>query len=425
MSEAVPKLAQRLVHAVRTTLAGVLVGASLLTQSRGASAAPISLDVAARLGAERGPGVAVAAASRTGLAEAARAAEAPLVHPPQLTVSAGRRFGALGGGTELSATALIDVPTRRVGEARGEVAASGLEVMQLDLRRARLDGALRAGLAWVRLAEARDIFAVRRISLDQATALAGIAERRVKSGVAFPVELALALGDLGAAEAGTVEAEGMLTEALFDLRMAIGAAVDSTLEATGDLCSTDERSVDGGEVRRDAEGKNPSLALAEARARAASREARLTVASAAPVIGLGGTFLRDGFGDTVWAGVVVLPLPFVDRGRFDASRARAHADVLAASTDHVRAELGRESELALHDREHARELRDVLERRSLPPMREALRLARAQVEAGTSDATLALLARSRLAQAEEAHTRACADVQRADLRVRRVAGRLP
>jgi outer membrane protein TolC len=403
----------------------LLAGALALAAPGTAAAAPVSREDASRLGAERGPGVAVAAAPRAGLDEAARASGAILVHPPQLTVSAGRRYGSIGGGTELAVTALVDVPTRRVGEARGEVANVGLEVTQLDTKRARLDAAYRAGLAWARAAEARDVFALRKVSHEQAVALAGLSQRRVKSGVGSPAELALALGDVGASEAAVVEAEGMLTESLADLRVAIGVAADAPIDASGDLCSTDESPVDAAAVRRDAEAKNPALALADARSRAAARETRLTIASAAPVIGVGASFLRDGFGDTVWAGVLVVPLPIVDRGRFDAARARSQADVASSSIDLVRTELGREVELALHDREHARELRDVLERRSLPPMREALRVARAQVEAGMSDATLALLSRSRLAQVEEARTRACGDVQRADLRVRRVVGRLP
>lgn len=409
-------------HGVALVVAALV---ALVARTAAAAPVPVSREAAVRLGAERGPGVALAAAPRAGLSDASSAAGAPLVHPPQLTLSAGRRNGALGGGTEIAATALVDLPTRRVGEARGDVASASLEAMQLDLRRARMDAAFRAGVAWVRAAEAREIFARRRVSLEQATALATLAEKRVKSGVGYPAELALAMGDVGAAEASVVEAEGMLVEAMFELRIAIGALADAALEVTGELCATDETRVDAGAVRRDAEAKNPALALAEARARAAARETRLLAASAAPVIGVGASFLRDGLGDTVWAGVLVLPLPFVDRGRFDAARSRATADVAAASTDQVRAELGRETEVALHDREHARELREVIERRSLPPMREALRVALAQVEAGTSDATLGLLARARLAQAEEARARACADVQRADLRVQRVMGRLP
>ena len=89
-----------------------------------------------------------------------------------------------------------------------------------------------------------------------------------------------------------------------------------------------------------------------------------------------------------------------------------------------RAQVTRDVTLALHERQHTRDVRTVL-LAALTPLREAERLARITLDAGTRDITALLVARARRIATEERWLRAQADVHRADLRFGRAIGRIP
>ena len=144
----------------------------------------------------------------------------------------------------------------------------------------------------------------------------------------------------------------------------------------------------------------------------------------APSIGIGASYLREGTGDQIVTGIVSVPLPIVSPGAFEAARQRAYEDTATAMVARARAEVARDVRLALHDREHWREVRDALRSQALQPMREALRLARVQYDVGTHDVSFVLLARQRLVATEEQLARVAAEVQRADIRLGRATGRL-
>jgi cobalt-zinc-cadmium efflux system outer membrane protein len=389
------------------------------------AAREIGRDEAIKLGVAAGPGVAVATAPSAGIGDAAVASRAALPLPPRLTLSAGERSGATGKGFEVSATAIVDVPTKGIGGARETSVRSMEGARDADVRRARLEAGVRAGVAWSRALEAKVVVKLRGDSVGDADGLADFARRRVKAGPGQPIELALAEGDLGSARSAHLDAEGMLVDALAELRLAAALDANAVVEPVGDLYATNDDLMDEPTALAAADRDNPDVQLAAAHARLAGDEIRLIGASMAPAIGLGATFTRDGFGDRVVTGIVSIPLPFYNPAGFEAGRARIAADVAGARVQRTRDDLKSAIHVAIHDREHSRELRASLATAALPPLREALRIARAQVAAGTQDIALALLVRQRVAQAEEQYVHACGEVHRADLRFLRLIGRLP
>ena len=381
-----------------------------------------SRDDAARRGALHGPGVAVAQAPRGSLAEVRQSAYA-FPKPPTATVSAGYRGGSLTPGAELVVTLLQEVPLRSLGRERSAVGDAIRDVVESDVARARLDSAARGALAWVGACEAREIAHLRREALDQAEALAEMTRKRFDAGAAQPYERALAEAELGAARASMLDAEGLEVEALAELRFALGLPPDRALDVRGDLYASDD-APGHGPGARNGDAPHPAVGLASARARAAAAETLLTSATLGPSVGVGASYVREGTGDQVALGVVSLPIPLFDPARFEASRQRAVATVAAAQVDLVRAELARDRALASHEQQHWREVRDALKTGTLAATEEALRLARAQYEAGSHDVTVVLIARQRLAEAREWLAHAAAEVQRADLRFARAVGTL-
>ncbi len=377
---------------------------------------------AAALGAERGTAVLVARAPRAGVAETKIAADAIFTLLPRATVTAGARHAAVGSGVEIGAAVMQDIHVASVRGARKDVARALGRLVDVDVGRARLDAAARAALAWITMAEAEELVRIRAAGIEQVEGILGAVRARVKSGVGEPSELAMALGELGAARAGVLDAEGMLFEARLELRFAAGLPPGEPIEAAGDLYASDDRAPDEAAALRAAERGHPAVEAARARADLARDETRLTAATLAPVVGVGVAYVREGTGDQVITGLVGVPLPFSSPGRFDTARHRASADVARAELEVAKAELARDVRAALHEREHAREVRDAIRTGAIEPMKEALRIARAQLDAGTREATTVLYARQRLLTTQEQLARAASDVQRADVRLERATG---
>lgn len=377
---------------------------------------------AVRLGAERGPDVAVAVAPREGTLEA-RAVAGRLPHPPLVSITGGYRSSSFLPGPEIGVTLTQDFPLRSLSGERKLTSDATAAAIDADVHRARLDGAARAVNAWLTTLEAKELVRLRTDAGQQAEGVLRVAEVRVKSGVALPQELMVARGDAAAAEAGILDAEGMLVESLAELRFVLGQDPTAVLDVTGDLYATDDRAVDETAAIRAAQS-HPVILLAQARASVAHHEASLVNAMLGPTITVGGAYLHEGTGDQVWTAIVGIPLPFVNPAAYETARQRAIAMTAEAQIERVQAEMMRDIHLAIHDHEHWREVRDALRDQAVPPMKEALRLARVSYEAGTQDLSLVLLARQRLVGVEEMLARAAGEVQRADLRLQRATGAL-
>lgn len=384
---------------------------------------------AAGLGTLQGPGVAVERAPRAVANRAADAASPVLLVPPRVTVYAGRRTGSLGSGAygsglELSVTAIEEVPLRAIGRERERAAEGMKRVADHAAKSMELDASVRAALAWATVLEAKHALDLRRDSLRDADELLRLARARATSGVALPIEVVTAQGERGAAAAAELDAEGLLTEGLFELRYAIGVRADAPVDVTGDLERIPEEEADETTLLRLASASHPALGLANARADLAAQEARLAFAVRAPALGVGASYLHEGTGNEVWSGVLVVPLPFGDFGEFDRARQEVAAARVRAEVDVVRGRLERDVRMAFHERRHARETYDALVTGAREPLREAVRLARVQYEAGPGDLASVLLARQRQLLAEEQVTRAAANVQRADIRLALASGTL-
>lgn len=375
------------------------------------------------LGATRGPGVSLAAAPRAAIASLSKRSVA-LVRPPVLTLGAGYRAGALTPGAELSVSLAQEVPLAGVGSARAELAKSLAQSVDTDTRRAALEGAARAALAWTNALFAHEVLHLREEGRSQADAILKITQHRVDAGVAPPHELALARGEAAAALAAVLDAEGMEVEALAELRFSIGVPASESVAATGLLYRSAEQVIDEESAVRAAETRSPTLQLAAARAEQAAREAQLTSAMLGPSLSLGATYVREGTGDRVLLGFVGFPIPLFDAAGFETARQRATQKTAESQVALSRAEAARDIRLALHDRHHFRELRDALQSGALTAFNEAYRLARTQYEVGTAEIGAVLLARQRLLGVQEQLADVAARVQRADIALARATGSL-
>jgi cobalt-zinc-cadmium efflux system outer membrane protein len=375
------------------------------------------------LGAKLGPGVALAAAPRDAVATLGKRASA-LIRPPVLTLGGGYRAGALTPGVELSVSLAQEVPLAGVGGARSGLAKSFARSVDTDEKRAELEGASRAAVAWIDALFAQELLRLREEGQRQADAILKTTVSRVEAGVAPPHELALARGEAAAALASVLDAEGMQVEALAELRFSIGAPATEGVAATGALYSSDEHVVNEDGAVRAAQTENPTLQLAVARAEQADREAQLTSAMLGPSLSLGATYVREGSGDKVLLGFVGFPIPFFDAGGFETARQRATQKTAESQVELTRAEAARDIRLALHDRHHWREVRDALKNGALAAFSEAFRLAQTQYDVGTAEIGTVILARQRLLGVQEQLAEVAARVQRADIALARATGSL-
>ena len=386
--------------------------------------APLDLPHAVARGGEHGPGVAVATAPRGAVLAAQDASHTFFTLPPRLSLQAGPRFYAAGAGIEIGATLMQDIPLRAIGTARAGVADALLSATDANVDRARLDAMLRAGLAWVAVREAMEIFALRRAAEDDAKELFRVVRARGTAGTVTPGDVAAAEAEVSLAAAAALDGEGAIVEATAELRFAVAAAAGEELAAVGDLAVTDDTPSDEEHALGFALEHNPSVTAARFRALTYDRDATLAHALWAPTISVGAQLVREGNGENVLQGIVAFPFPFSRPGVFEGARARAQADAELQTAELEKAQVTRDVKMALHERQHTRELRAVL-KAALAPLHEAERLARITLDAGTHDITALLLARARRIATEERWIRALAAVHAADLRFGRALGRIP
>ena len=170
--------------------------------------------------------------------------------------------------------------------------------------------------------------------------------------------------------------------------------------------------------------RHPVVVAAEARAAQAEAEAKVAHAAAGPTFALGASAWREGSRDYAAAALVSVPLPFFDPARYDVGRQSVVSASAGGHASRLRAALERDARLALHEREHAREVRAQLREGVVVPLRSALATAMTAYAAGADDLSVVLLARRSTFAAEERLVSAMADVLRADVRLAAVHGTL-
>lgn len=399
--------------------AGVLVVAWSAT----AGAATVSEQDAINRGAEHGPGVAIAKAPMPAYDDALDASHAWFVHSPRVVASGGQRFTNGTAGFEAGVSLIQDIPLASVGGHREDAAHALISGTRAEVSRAKLEAAARAAMAWATAREGEEVLALRTASKGDADELLRLARARVTAGTGMPSDVAIAQGEVALAEASVLDAEGMLTEAMNAFRFALGEETTAEIDPDGPLASAKDPPMDEATALKLALERSPALGVAGSRRDLAKSDAALAHAILAPTIGVGASYLREGTGDNIWTAIVAFPLPFARPGAYESARIMGTAYAADRELDLVRAELTREIALASHECRHTREARDAFERATVP-LKEAVRLAKAQLEAGTSDAQSFVFARQRLLATQERATRAAADVLRADVRLEQLTGTL-
>jgi outer membrane protein TolC len=375
-----------------------------------------------------GPGV---APSRVGVAQADQAKNAvdvPLALPPRLQVDVARRSypGALGagGGAGVDVTASLwqDLSLGGYGSARVAYADSLRDQARFQADLARRDAVLRAMNAWVDARYARDLLDLRKQAEEVAKELLRIAEARVRAGTAPPSELALAQSVLGSTQAAVLQAEGLVVVADGELRYSLNLSADSELEPQGDLSKTDDRDIDEPRSIQLAQEQHPLVQLARIHVAVAQKQADVSVAYGRPFLGVGVSYSREASGDRIIGGGVSIPLPIVSPTVLDSAIARGNAAVGQARVADVQAQMAREVRQAIHERHHAREVRETLLNGAVEPGRRAMKEAARRYEAGAVELAFVLAARRELLSAEQGFWEAAADVLRADFRLEHALG---
>lgn len=407
-----------------TSLGSLLLLCLLAHESH---AAPVRMDFADAIRrAERtAPALGPRRAALEGSRQLIRAADQKLSHPPRLEVEVGPRFRSNPSRTGVDATLGLwqDLPLGGPGSARRRWAHASRGEAEARLRVTLEDVRAEAALAWIDLRLARELERIRQESLDHARSIARLAGARVRAGSVPPSDESAAKALVGRAKTDVIDAEGRTFVAETALRHLTGTR-DRHIEPVGPLELADRR-LSLAPLLTEARGAQPDVVAAERTVERLQRQAEVQLAQSKPLLSVGPSVTREATGDWLLLARASVPLPIVNANAVDSARARADASVQRAESRLVRANLERELDLALHEREHARELRDALKDGVIGPASEALRQALAQYEAGSIDTTSVLAARRELLSARERWAEACADVRRADVRLMRLLGRDP
>lgn len=372
-----------------------------------------------------GPGVVPARVARSEAARTRDAVSFGLSHPPRLGVEVGRRSWSAPGnshGFDVTASLWQDLSLGGYGSARRAYADALSERAKANAEMARRDALARGLNAWVGARYGRELLKLRRESSAAAEELLRIAEARVKAGTAPPAEASLARVVVGSAHAAVFAAEGVIIEADSELRFALALAPDAALSPVGELTQSDDRPIDEAGAIEAAQRAHPIVLRARAQALTADSHAEVYAAAGRPFLGVGLSYTREASGDRIIGGAVSIPLPVLNPNVLESSALRAEAAVGKATVADVQAQVAREVRQAVHERHHARQVREELATQAVTPGRDAVREITRRYEAGATELATVLAARREVLVAEEGFLAAAADVQRADIRLEHAVG---
>jgi outer membrane protein TolC len=387
---------------------------------RSPTASRVTFHRALQQAAWHAPTLAPARASRAAAVELERHARALFVRPPELTVTAGPRFGA-ETGLDASATLLQPIALGAVGNARSRVAAARRDAARAEFDEARARSVLAAGTAWIEARVAAELVRVRNDGLREAEALDGLAESKLVSGVATAGERALARSLLGSARAALLDAEGRRFVAGAELAFHLGNP-EATVEPSGPL-EDDGPDVSEADALAKA-ARHPRLRRLDAEARAFAELSAQSRAEGGPVLSVGPSVTREGNGDVIVLGHVSVPLPFVNPNEFEAAERGRHTLLVRAELTRERQRLRSEVLIALHERLHARRVRDALTRDGMRPARVALDEATRRYDEGKAPLGEVLAARRALTEVEERRIEAAGAARLAEITLLFVMDRL-
>jgi cobalt-zinc-cadmium efflux system outer membrane protein len=390
-----------------------------------AGAVVLDLATVARLARARSPTLQIGRAAVAASPDIARAAGAIFPTPPRLELQAGPRMQRGGGaGAEWTVAAWQDLSLGGLGAARRDLSASLKREANAGLTVAELDAAARGALVWTDARLALELERLRTEALAAAEELLRVAEVRVQSGRADPGESALAQSVVGSARAAVLDAEGRRFVAETELRFFTGLAPDANVRVAGEFEAKDAP-LDPETLLSASRGRQPDVALSVAGAERRERAVEVALATGRPFLAVGPLVTHEGTGDWIVQARVAAPLPFVNPNAFEGARAKSDALIARAEASERRARLEAEIRMLLHEREHARAVRDTLREGSLLPARLALDVASKQYAVGRAELGTVLVARRELLDAEQRWAEAVADVWRADVRLSRALGQFP
>jgi outer membrane protein TolC len=393
----------------------------------------IDLPTAIRLAELHAPELLGPEAESAGVTAFRTLADRTFHRPVRVEASVGPRYfpGGARLGIDASIGAYQEFSTGKLGAELDRYAVASKQRAQTHLDAVRRDARVRASLAWLDALEARELLRIRNQAADGAKEILRIAEARVVEGRSSPGEAALAQSLLGTAEASVLSAQGAMTTADATLRHVCGIELHRPMHIAGEL-EPPPTSIDEDSLRRRVRDVAPDLLAARAQAASAEQSATLGRANSRPYLELGPTVTREGTGEWVVLGHVRMPLPGVDPAAADNAERQLMAQVARASVGITEQAILRDVEIALHEREHAVRVRNLLRVGSIAPAERAAGEARLHYQAGRSDLVSVIAARRELYDALEKWTRAAIDVWRAEARLERYVamphqqkGRLP
>ena len=389
------------------------------------AAEPVSFRAALRMASERAPLALGSAQSAKTLRRAAERSNPLFLLPAQLQVySAARRLAADASlGSDTQAQFQQYVPLRPVGATRRE-AMSAAEALSLARQsEARAVAAERAAHAWLDVFFSQQYQALRGRALTEAESLTKLARARVAAGTASANDTALALADEAIAMAENIEAEGELHEATIALGSLIGLEDDSLAIDPSDAPSN-VAPVPHDAALQNMRARHTGVLRARAYEQGVRRDASHFEASQGLNVGIGGVSSREGTGDIFVGALVTLPLAWSTPGEAEVLRAEAALHEASAARAFEEEELHRILRLALHEYDHARDsARASLN--ALRALQEAYRIARALVDRGAVDLSVAALARQRLIAGETRSIRSNIRILHANVRLLAAQGTLP
>jgi outer membrane protein, heavy metal efflux system len=388
------------------------------TAERGAQ--NLDLPTALRLAEARAPELLGPQAELRGVTAFRAAADRTLHRPPRVEVSVGPRHVPGGGRLGVDATVGVfqEFSTAHYGAELDRYATSAKLRAETALEAARRDARVRASIAWLDALEARELLGIRKRAVAGAREILRIAEARLAAGRSSPGEAALAQSLVGSAEAAVLSAEGSITTADATLRHVCGIELHRRLSITGALEIPPEK-IDEETIRGRVREAAPDLVAARAHARALEQSAKLGQTQSRPHLELGPSVSREGTGEWVFLGHLRLPLPGIDPAAADNAERQLTAQAARASVAITEQAILRDVEIALHEREHALRVRDLLRTGSILPAERAVHEAELQYEAGRADLVGVITARRELYDALEKWTRAAIDVRRSEATLER------
>jgi cobalt-zinc-cadmium efflux system outer membrane protein len=380
----------------------------------------LGLAAAMDLGERYAPELQEPAAERQSVGAFKSAADRLVHRPPRATMSMGPRRIAGGGqlGWDASIGVFQELSLGGYGRQLQSYAQAIDQRAQTNLSAVQRDARVRAGLLWVDARVAREILTIRGDALSGAQATLRVAESRAAVGKSSPAEAALARSLLGSVQASVLSARGEITVADAQLRYVCGIQLHEPIEVEGSIQSRGTP-LDEMAIRQRALMEAPELIALRSSARLLDRAVDLGKAQGKPHIEVGPSIMHEGTGDWIFTGNVSVPLPGVDPYAADNAHRALEANLARARVTVAEHTAMREVEIALHEREHALELRESLLKGTVEPSEAAVREYQVQYEVGRIDLTTLLAARRELLSARERWALAAADVIRAEIRLLR------